>query len=1372
MKPKLKSLTIWLIAVLLLTGGVKSDHTPLTAAAPPPPDASTLTMDFQAIGPEGILRPLDADELFPDRILQIRSQWERHNLVDESLTFTTVIAYPSPLAEFYEDAELQMAWDTTYIDACTHDPAAHTIECTGAFPPSDPREWRTTYVDFYIVGTCSLYPDTPTDVTLSGNVTYSDELVSDASIQVPVAPPIGLTTLADAPTDGRRDVVIETAAGNGPLLQWRDDVAGLVCGAHDAINPVEQDITYGAYLHKPGEPLERIGDQNGECSRQVQLLPNQLSCDENGHPQTWEWVVSALDIKYSSCSPTPRQETTFRFTTASCQPTLDEVRVQYGDKYFLQNVGVENEFDARVDWNGPAYQTSPAEPIDGTVYFEVNGERKPPDGLPGDLQGARTTFDMGQDLKAGWDGGANVVKIWAEYRPEAGGPLYRSEIANVTPLVFPFPAWATQVNLGPFNADLGEGVVEYENEAAYPNPAFEASVDVPKAVPYLGGKKLGILESQAKASVNASSSGEGKLGLEGQTGLGLGAFNIVGELGGEGQFKFQTGDGLRMDKAKLKLGISTPFKKEMTLADLVPAVKAAEEWWLVGGLIKKVVRTIVVEGSITPKIGIEADFAQQGRETWVFEGSVVRGELALKVTATFKPYEKLWVQVYGGGTPFLEFNFPANPDYFRRMGIDLDFGALLHAWRWEKEFKYGVTCALPGGCSSDDDRMALLLADGGWTLMGRAYVTTDYNTFVNHTHPLAATSTTNTSTTAATPLIANVYPLTEPSLAVRADGVRTLAYVTDDPAKPIGQGEELLVMQWDGAAWSAPLTLTNDLRLDFAPQAAYDGAGNAVVVWERTYTDVITSGLNLTFTQQLDIAAAAWFSDTATWGGITMLTENDGLLDHSPRLRAGADGSLLALWLTGDGTDIMGAPGHPLTYTYALWDGAAQTWSAPQAALGGLTGVIEMDVAVYSATQAALVYAVDTDGVITTTADAELYYSLYDGSDWTARQRLTDDGVSDTTPAFVYDDAGRLNLIWLRDGDLVMLDDSLDIADAQLVRANSEAGGFQALSLNRSPEGHLALVWQAFNETTTDLAYSIYDAAAGRWGVDQHLTTDDALETALAPAFGADGTLHLAYRKTETEYVTRTVTLGSGETFTVTNAPQPGRSDLYVLAHTIGRDLTANDLTMSSADPAAGEAVTLTVQVHNVGDLEAGPVEVRFDAGATSILTVTAAPTLTAGTSLTVSVPWTAPAPLDAPVTLRAVVDPADVITETFEDNNAVEMNAFRARLVADYAVRTVTPDAVTYTLGFHNAGSLPAEPPITVTLRAGDPAGAVLDAAVITDAVAAGEIASATLVITDTGLLAGLDDGWMAAGDPAPDRSNAWPVSLALGPDLTLPGF
>jgi len=499
-----------------------------------------------------------------------------------------------------------------------------------------------------------------------------------------------------------------------------------------------------------------------------------------------------------------------------------------------------------------------------------------------------------------------------------------------------------------------------------------------------------------------------------------------------------------------------------------------------------------------------------------------------------------------------------------------------------------------------------------------------------------------------------------------------------------------------------------------------------------------------------------------------MLTNDNGLADYAPRLRAGYDGSVLALWHTSDGTDIMGSAGHPLAYTYAAWNGAA--WSAALPAITGLSNALEMDLAVYSATQAALVYAVDTDGLLTTTADTELFYSLYDGT-WDVPTRLTTDVITDTTPALVYDAGGSLKLLWLRGDDIVMLDGSLDVADAQIVRPDSTAAGFSDLTLARSPQGHLALVWQAAHEDLVDLAYSVYDASAARWGADQHLMSDDAVEAALSPAFASDGALHLAYRKTETEYVTKTIAISPTLTVTMTDIPRRGRSDLYFLSHTIGRDLTIDSLTLIPTYPAAGQAVTLTAQVRNVGDLESGPIVARFsDDGNPIGSDVTVALTLTAGASVTATASWTAPAPLDGTHLLQATVDPDGDIAETDETNNSATLTAFGPRLAADGAARAHSITAITYTLYVMNAGSSPAQAPISVTLRAGDHDGAIIASGLIAADIAAGELVSATVVVNDLSLLAGLgDDGWLAAGDPTADRANAWPVALGLWPDLTL---
>jgi hypothetical protein len=264
--------------------------------------------------------------------------------------------------------------------------------------------------------------------------------------------------------------------------------------------------------------------------------------------------------------------------------------------------------------------------------------------------------------------------------------------------------------------------------------------------------------------------------------------------------------------------------------------------------------------------------------------------------------------------------------------------------------------------------------------------------------------------------------------------------------------------------------------------------------------------------------------------------------------------------------------------------------------------------------------------------------------------------------------------------------------------------------------------------------------------------------------------MHLAYRKSQTEYVTRTFQISSTLAITVTDLPSQGRSDLYVLSHTIGRDLTVSDLTITPTNPTAGASVTLTAQARNVGDLEAGPVVVRFSDGPATIISYTVAPTLTAGTSITATTAWTAPSTITEPHTLRVTVDPAGAISETDETNNTAELTAFGPRLVADWAARTHDTATITYTLYVTNAGSSPAQAPISVTLRADDPDGAIIASGSIAFDVAARERVSATVVVDDLSLLDGLgDDGWLAAGDPTADHANAWPVALGLWPDLTI---
>ncbi|MEA3396778.1 MAG: CARDB domain-containing protein, partial [Chloroflexota bacterium] len=671
------------------------------------------------------------------------------------------------------------------------------------------------------------------------------------------------------------------------------------------------------------------------------------------------------------------------------------------------------------------------------------------------------------------------------------------------------------------------------------------------------------------------------------------------------------------------------------------------------------------------------------------------------------------------------------------------------------------------GCSEVEGSGMTAMADGAdWHLIPRNHAAS--GPMVRATGVLLQA----TSTTTETMLVSSVYARPEPALAVRADGFRLLAYVADDANDPDGRHTEIRTRIWDGSSWSGD-DVTDDQQPDFAPAVTFDGSGNGLVVWERsTLATDITPTLDITFAQSLEVVARTWVSSTATWGSVVTLT-NNSLMDYAPRLSAGNDGSVMALWQTNDGTDILGTAAHPLTFTYALWDSGS--WITPTAAaITGLHDVVGTAFAAYSSTQAALVYAVDADGLLTTTNDSDLYYATFNGV-WSAPTRLTNDTITDTTPALAYDGTGNLHLLWLRGGDLVWLENSWTAGNAQTVRAASTEAGFMGFTLNRDPAGNLAVVWQGTSDDGANLTYSIYDAANDSWGADNTLMNDADVEAAHSPAFGSDGTLYLAYQRIKTEFVTRTFAISPTASFTVTNFAQPGQSDLLFLAHTIGRDLTFAGLTITPANPAPGQAVTLTAVLRNAGDLAVVDPQVTFYDGATPIVTRTLAITLAAGYTATAQTNWTVPSPAAAH-TLKAVADPNGQVTENDETNNEITLQTTLPDLQVEALYTINSSEAITATARLVNAGVLTAAAPFSVAFRAADPlTGTLLGAVAVGSSLGVGEQVTVTLTLTDTASLAGLGDLLWAIADAGEtvtetdEGNNNDYARLAVLPDLTL---
>ena len=1052
-----------------------------------------------------------------------------------------------------------------------------------------------------------------------------------------------------------------------------------------------------------------------------------------------------------------------RYTASTTVDVRPKVQVQpeltLAGHYFLAGANIDNRIRVNVDWNGDL--SGNGDP--GKVYFNLNGTQVETDGQP---WGAERTYNMGGDFESNYLCANNTLRIFAT----SPTGFYSLE-SVIQPTVLPAPAWWEWIKTSlaggyySFSGKSHPPLVKYTHEYKYPVAPFVANWDVPAWVPYLGGKPMGILQTQASATLTSWSNGAGASESNGQTGFQVGGFGIMGQIYGDGETQFICGQSLVLKQAAMNLKITGLIEEEEGLTDIIPGFKTAENWAIIGRYVKMLNRVAKIKGRLMPGVNIKTSYETRDGEL-KFNANEGTAFVATQAVFEVTPFKDLMLDVYGGGKPYLTVAVPADPDYFKAVGIQLYYGADIRVFSFQQTFEYPITCSYPGGCVQPRLPAPRLNAESkpAWQFIPRK------NINITRLQPNSILQ--STATTTETVLADPIYIYPQPALAVASNGTRLLTYVDDDLNDPTGRSTEIMAQLWDGT-WQGALPLTNDQQPDFAPAVAFDGSGNGLAIWEHsTLATTITPTLDITFAQSLEIAASVWMSDTAMWSNAITLTHNN-LMDYAPELSTGSDGSVMALWESSDGTDMMGTVTHPLTITYAIWDGA--NWSSPAPALTGLHDVSGVTFAVYSATRAALVYAVDSDGVLTTTNDSDLYYSTFDGSAWRVPIIIADSQtLADTNPALAYDSAGNRHLLWLRDGNLVWLKNSWNLNDVHTVRADSTAAGFLGFTLSRAPDGNLSVVWQTMDENGSNLAYSIFDAAHDSWGNAQPLLNDSALEGSHTVAFADNHTLYLGYPKTETNFITKTLTTAT-ETFTVTNVPTPGNSSLVFLEHTVGQDLTFDSLTLSPSNPAPGAVVTLTAVLQNAGDLAIVNPQVAFYDGATAIGTQTLSLTMTAGSTETLQQNWTLSAAAVSH-TFKAVADPNAQISESDETNNEISTQSVLPDLQPDVVYTSHNSDAITVTARLANTGVLTATAPFSVAFRVANPlTGTLLGTVAVEYNIAANANITVTLILSNPTALANLGNSLWVIVDAenavleADEENNIGVAQLAILPDLML---
>lgn len=980
------------------------------------------------------------------------------------------------------------------------------------------------------------------------------------------------------------------------------------------------------------------------------------------------------------------------------EPSLS-LNSELGPGVFLNQVSVSDQFDALVNWKA----------LDGGHLLWQLGQATP---TPDPTSGNTVQSEFIKTLDVGTDVGVGQTLLSAQ-AISALGLISNPQVWPIQ--VAPPPPWA-----GPVSSIIPTkqgGAVNYQWDQSVPQPPFSLSAVVPDSVPLIGGYPFTFLQVQVPTHFQVWSQGSGisqgqnTSGLEIMNGLAHGRANATGRLS-------LTQAGVNVTDGHLTITANDNLDVKEPLLRLVPPLAGVLNFlasvWPGGANVIDSITTI----HLPVGIDLTAPFRYTNSGSkLVLEPDDVTVKLPLRIPPASLTLGPLSIEVGVGGDIHMTIKAPQL--YFT------DLGATLAAWAKATLFHFGA-CVGVGwswtfpGAPTDAPTGCGAAGAQAWRLLDRSYLTApDYARWIA---PAARVSAAN-SAPVDTPLVANIFPQAQPSLAV-SPANRLLVWSHDKPNSPALSGQEIAYSSSCNscqATWAPWQQATNDNLADFAPHAAFVNDTTALAVWERfdtsTPPDINTDPAG--YLGHVQIAAAKWNAITGIWSAPQQLSTGSSF-NSRPQLAPTSSGAL-AVWVGNAADHLIGDATHPDQILFSRYISSTASWSAPSSAVANLAGLVDFSLAT-NGDHAALVYALDTDGVLSTTNDIELFYTQWVTNSWSAPVRLTSNSAPDDDPQLALDSNGNPLLVWLQNGALKFLSGSWDAVPVDLPLSGSVPTG--DMHLARSSIGNLALTWRTTTDTDTRIAYAIYDGSTGAWS-DVHTLQPPAVTGALpgatpsvvslSPAFGRDDgsdptvkdTLLIGYQLATVDVVTATI---GG--VTVTNVPSESVHSLHFMDVPLGVNLgiAPSDL---SASLSAGHT-HLAAVIHNSGDLSVSgaPIvlHVLLNSQTGSVPTETqritqTLGTLNAGQSVTVTFPVTPSALGNHIYTVE--IDPAHTLNETRVDDNVATLGS---ALALHSLSNTYTPDGVIIHATVNQSSTIYNSLGVTASLNLTSPDGQQLD--------------------------------------------------------------
>ncbi|MCC6627499.1 MAG: carboxypeptidase regulatory-like domain-containing protein, partial [Chloroflexi bacterium] len=195
----------------------------------------------------------------------------------------------------------------------------------------------------------------------------------------------------------------------------------------------------------------------------------------------------------------------------------------------------------------------------------------------------------------------------------------------------------------------------------------------------------------------------------------------------------------------------------------------------------------------------------------------------------------------------------------------------------------------------------------------------------------------------------------------------------DDPTLAIGSS--VMVAEFNGSTWDAPVALGGSAGINTFAAAAVDGLGRRMVVWSHADSSALGTAPTLEDYEAAldagDVVYALYDESSGSWGTMTTVASTAGM-DSALAIGRDGQGNLVLSWLAraADGSS------HLMS---SIWDGSA--WDP---ALEIAAGTSVMDPALAQLGEGVIVVWTEDANPDPDASEKALHYSVFDGAAWSA----------------------------------------------------------------------------------------------------------------------------------------------------------------------------------------------------------------------------------------------------------------------------------------------------------------------------------------------------------------------------------------------------